>query len=268
LEQGVDHKADATLAKVDWKHGIEDIRGKAVVITGGTTGIGRATALLFAAHGAKDLTFGRHQAELDDALRDIRSVAANGGEVHGLTADTSKQEDIRRVFEEADRTLGGVDILVNNAAVAAGSITDSDYADLGYILRTNVLGYMACAKEALQRMTAKGRGHVVCTGFMSADVKEAGSDVYVATKTAIAGFCDALRKQVNEKGIKVTLVEPGKVGANLAEDDPDAQKERQSIESDEMLTAEDIAECIYYCVTQPWRCEIVNVEIRPHKQII
>jgi len=260
--------AAATLEKVNWKYGTEDVRGKSVIITGGTTGIGRAIGLLLAAHGAKVLVFGRNQKDLDDALNDIRSVAADGGEVHGLTADTSKQEDIERVFREADSVLGGVDILVNNAALAAQGVTDMDYADFEYVVRTNVVGYMACAKQALQRMMAKGRGHIVCVGSMSADVKDKGSDVYVATKTAIAGFCDSLRKQVNEKGVKVTLVEPGKVGTNLSGDDPDIQKQEQEIAEEKMLTSEDIAECVFYCVTQPWRCEIVNVEIRPHKQII
>jgi NADP-dependent 3-hydroxy acid dehydrogenase YdfG len=259
---------DTTLGMVNWKHERESIQGKAAVITGGTTGIGRAVALMMAANGARVLILGRHQDELDSAMRDLRSVAAHGGEAHGITADTSSEADIRRLFEEADRALGGVDILVNNAAVAARSVTDMEYADFDYVVRTNIVGYMACAREALQRMRAKGRGHIVCVGSMSADIKEKGADVYVATKTAIAGFCDSLRKQVNEENIKVTLVEPGRVGSNLSSDKPDIQKQREEIRQHKMLTAEDIAECVYYCVTQPWRSEIVTVEIRPHKQII
>lgn len=260
--------AAETLGRVDWEHGGEPVQGKRAVVTGGTTGIGRAIALILAANGARVLVFGRDQQDLDDALKDLRSVAADGGAVHGMTADASKPEDIQRVFEQADQALGGVDILVNNAALAARSVTDMEPAAIESVVRTNVLGYMHCARLALERMIPAGRGQIVCIGSMSADVKEKGSDVYVATKTAIAGFCDALRKQVNEKGVKVTLVEPGRVGSNLSSDHPDAGKQRQRIDADEMLTAEDIAECVFFCLTQPWRCEIVNVEIRPHKQII
>jgi NAD(P)-dependent dehydrogenase (short-subunit alcohol dehydrogenase family) len=121
--------ADTTLEKVNWKHKPESVHGKAAVVTGGTTGIGRAVALILAANGAKVLILGRHQEDLDSAMQDMRSVAANGGEAHGLTADTSREADIRRIFEEADRALGGVDILVNNAALAARSITGMEYAD-------------------------------------------------------------------------------------------------------------------------------------------
>jgi len=89
----------------------ESVSGKAVLITGGTTGIGRATALLLAARGARVLIFGRHQTELRDALSDINSA----GEVCGLVADQARHGDVRRVFREVDEKLGGLDILINNA---------------------------------------------------------------------------------------------------------------------------------------------------------
>src|SRR3954447_25498801 len=93
----------------------EDVAGKGILITGGTTGIGRAAALLLASRGARVLVFGRHQDELNDAMNDLQEVS---DEVYGLTADTTKQEDIRRVFAEAERALEHIDVLVNNAALA------------------------------------------------------------------------------------------------------------------------------------------------------
>jgi len=108
-----------------------------------------------------------------------------------------------------------VDILVNNAVQAAGSILDSDYSKWAYVVQTNVLGYMACCREAVDRMKARGGGHIVNVGSLSAKVRESGSDIYVATKAAIEGFSEALRKQVNEQGIKVTLIEPGLGGTDM-----------------------------------------------------
>jgi NADP-dependent 3-hydroxy acid dehydrogenase YdfG len=237
------------------------VAGKSVVVTGGTTGIGLATARLLAARGARLLIFGRHEKELREALDGITSV----GEVYGLTADVSTNEDVRRVFREADEKLGGVDILVNNAALSADSILDSEYEEWQYVINTNLLGYMACCREAVERMRRRGEGHIVNIGSMSADLREEESNVYVATKAAVQGFTEALRKAVNKEGIKVTLVEPGKVASDMSgpkEEQP--EKERRL----EMLKAEDIAECVYFCLAQPRRCDVVAMQIRPLMQII
>jgi len=260
--------ATETLERVDWKHETRSVQGKSVLVTGGTTGIGRAIALLLASQGAKVTIFGRHDGPLQDAMRDIGAAAGEGGEVHGFTADQAVYEDVQRAFREAEGRFGGVDLVVANAALSAGSVTGMEFQDIEYIIRTNILGYMAVAKEYLSRAMAKGEGHIVFVGSMSADGKEAGSDIYVATKTAVAGFSDALRKQVNEKGIRVTLIEPGSTGANLSGDDVDTEKQRQRISDEKMLSAEDIAESVYYALTQPVRTEIVKMEVKPLRQIL
>jgi NAD(P)-dependent dehydrogenase (short-subunit alcohol dehydrogenase family) len=184
------------------------VAGKGILITGGTTGIGRATANLLSSCGARVLIFGRHEQELNDALNDLRE---SGGDAQGIMADVTKSGDIERVFQEADRKLGRVDVLINNAALGAGSIVDDSYKTWEYIVKTNLLGYMACAHEAVRRMQNAGGGHIVNVGSMSADVREEGSSVYVATKSGIQGFSAALRKEVNKHGIKITLIEPGSV---------------------------------------------------------
>lgn len=242
---------------------IEEVVGKGIIVTGGTTGIGRATARLLASRGAKVLIFGRHEEELNDAMNDLRHA---GSDVHGMIADASKSEDIKQIFEAADAKLGRVDVLVNNAALAAGSVAEGAYEDWEYVVRTNLLGYMACAHEAITRMKKQGSGHIVNIGSMSADVREEGSSVYVATKSGIQGFSEALRKEVNRDGIKVTLIEPGSVGTDMQQPSPEEQRQKE--EQGEMLRAEDIAACVYYCLIQPKRCDVVEVRIRPHLQEI
>jgi NADP-dependent 3-hydroxy acid dehydrogenase YdfG len=125
---------------------------------------------------------------------------------------------------------------------------------------------MACAHEAVERMKKQGHGHIANIGSMSADVREEGSSVYVATKAGIQGFSAALRKEVNKYGIKVTLIEPGAVGTDMQPESPRDQRAKQ--DKQEMLKAEDIAACIHYCLIQPMRCDVVVVQIRPHMQPI
>jgi NADP-dependent 3-hydroxy acid dehydrogenase YdfG len=248
---------------VPFKIEMESVAGKSIVISGGTTGIGRAAALLLAAEGARVFIFGRKQDALNDAMADLKAVS---DEVHGITADVSKAEDIRRIFEEVERSLGPLDIFINNAALAADSAADGTYEEMEYIVKTNLLGYMACAQEAVEVMKKQGHGHLVQIGSMSADVREEGSSIYVATKAGIQGFSEALRKEVNKYGIKVSLIEPGAVGTDMQPESPPEQRKKQRDE--EMLKAEDIAACIHYCLIQPRRCDVVAVQIRPHMQPI
>jgi NADP-dependent 3-hydroxy acid dehydrogenase YdfG len=243
---------------------LEPVTDKSILITGGTTGIGRATAILLAAQGARVMIFGRHEQELNDAMNDIREA---GGEVLGLTADVSDPEDVQRVFKEFDQQMERLDILVNNAALGYGSVMEGGYPEWEYILKTNLLGYMAMTNEAVERMKANGWGHIVNIGSMSADVREKDSSVYVATKAGIQGFSAALRKEVNPLGIKVTLIEPGAVGTDM-QDQYSPEEQRQQIEEMKMMRAEDIAACVLYTITQPKRCDVVSLQIRPHLQSI
>ena len=239
------------------------LAGKSIIVTGGTTGIGRATARLLVEEGARVLIFGRDRADLDSALQEIRGT---GPDIHGLTADQSRADDIERIFEEADSQIGGCDILINNAATSCGSLLETTYDDWLYEVQTNLIGYMACCRHAIDRMKRKGAGHIVNVGSMSADLREPTNDVYVATKAGIQGFTESLRKNVNKENIRVTLIEPGAVATPLQEKPPEQM--RQKIENMEMLTPDEIAECVRYCLVQPARCDVVSVQIRPIKQLI
>jgi NADP-dependent 3-hydroxy acid dehydrogenase YdfG len=242
----------------------QSVSGKSVLITGGTTGIGRATALLLAGLGADVVICGLDIRHLEDALQDIRKTAK--GSVHGFIADLGTEEGVKKAFEEADTRAASPDILINNAALPYGSITEGGYADWKRIVDTNLTGYLACTAEAVKRMKAKGGGHIVNIGSMSADVREETGSVYVATKAGIQGFSESLRKQVNPFGIKVTLIEPGAVDTDMQPDDPQDKKEQ--VEKGEMLAADDIAAAVLYAISQPKRCVVVELKIRPHLQLI
>jgi len=244
-----------------------DLAGKAIIVTGGSTGIGRATAKLLAAHGAKIFLFGRDEGEVNEALDEIR--AGGSPNVHGTAADQSKADDIERVFREADAKIGGCDILINNAAVSGGTVAEKGFDDIAYVVNANLVGYLACTHHALSRMKQRGGnsvGHIVNVGSMSADQREPESEIYVATKAAIQAFSESLRKTANKQNIRITLIEPGAVATPIQEKSP--EQEREKLEKQEMILPEDIARCILYCLTQPQRVDIVSVQIRPLKQLI
>lgn len=240
----------------------ENIEGKAIIVTGGTTGIGLATAKLLVERGGRVLIFGRDENDLQKALEELQSL----GEAHGLRADQSKPEDVEKVFAAADDKLGGVDVLINNAAIGAGSILEDSIEDISYGINVNLLGYIACAREAFARMKSGKSGHIVCVGSLSAKQREEENDVYVATKAAIQAFCESLRKAVNPQGVKVSLIEPGLIATPMQGSPREEQAEK--IRKGEMLEPEDIAEAVHYVLTQPARCDVIAVQIRPHLQSI
>lgn len=237
--------------------------GKRILITGGSTGIGRETAILLASKGAKVLVTGRHQEQIDETLNAMDGAQGSG---YGIAADLAEEAGIRKIFAYADQELGGLDCLVNNAALAYQSIMEGSYKDWQYIVNTNLLGYMACVHEAVKRMEIAGEGHIVNIGSMSADVRESNSSVYVATKSGIQGFSEALRKELNPKGIKVSLIEPGAVDTDMQEGSE--EEKLQKIAHQEMIPAREIAAAVLYCLDQPKHTDIVNIKIRPHLQLI
>ena len=240
------------------------IAGKSVVINGGTTGIGLATAKLLATYGARVLLFGRDGREVAVA---VEQCNAAGGEAYGVVADVTRQREVLRVFKEADKRFGGrLDVLINNAASAGDALLESDYDAWRKTLDTNILGYLHCAREALNRMRPHKDGHVLMVGSMSADLREPSNDIYAATKAAVQALCEALRKNVNKDGIRVTLIEPGAVDTPM-QDKPRSKKDAQKRQL-EMIEPDDIAECIRFVLSQPKRVAIVQMQVRPLKQLI
>jgi NAD(P)-dependent dehydrogenase (short-subunit alcohol dehydrogenase family) len=240
----------------------EDLKGKRVLVTGGTTGIGRAVALSLARAGSRVMVFGRDPHRLEDALKQLEPA----GEVYGTRADQSEPEDVKRVFREVDERLGGLDVLINNAADSAHSVTDTPLEEWMYVVKTNLLGYMHCSQEAIPRIRSSGGGIIVNVGSMSAKIREEKSEIYVATKAGIRGFSDSLGKTVADSGIRVCLVEPGLVGTNLS--GSSEEEIEQKVREHTMLYADDIARAVVYVLTQPERVAIPLLQIRPVLQKI
>ncbi|GGJ42217.1 short-chain dehydrogenase [Sphingopyxis bauzanensis] len=235
-----------------------DLRGRLAVVTGGTTGIGRAIAVLLASYGVKLFVCGRNPDHLADALERIREV----GEGDGIAVDLSLAEDVDRFFEAARGYLGDIDLAVINAAVPASALADAGENETRYQLDTDLTAYLICAQEAARCM--KAGSDIIFIGSMSAVSKSPGSSIYVAAKAGIQGFVPSFRKELADQDIKVGLIEPGFTGADFQYPEFPPEKQRELINKHQMLRAEDIAAAAHFMLTQPRRTAVslMRVETR------
>lgn len=239
---------------------VTPLKDKRVIVTGGTTGIGRAIAVLLASEGAKVHICGRTPEHLSDALERINQV----GEGAGTAIDLAEPGNVKKYFDAAVDWLGGLDVAVINAAIAGEALSDTDLDDLRYQIATDFTAYLLSAHAAVDKLS--GQGDIVLIGSMSAHVLGPGSTVYAGIKAGIAGFSEALRRELGPKGIKVALVEPGKTGADMQYPDVPAEKQREMIHDETMLRAEDIAVGVHYLLTQPRRAVVQQLVIVPREQ--
>jgi 3-oxoacyl-[acyl-carrier protein] reductase len=234
------------------------LKGRRAVITGGTTGIGRAIAVLLASYGVRIFTCGRTPEHLQDALQRINEV----GEGDGMTVDLSVAEDVDRFFAAAEVYLGGLDIAVINAAVPAEALGETDEDDTRYQIETDFTSYLITTQQAVKRMA--GGSDVVIIGSMSAVSRKGGNSIYTAAKAGVQGFVQSLRQELAEQDIKVGLIEPGFTGADFQYPEFPPEKQREYINKDQMLRAEDIAVATHFMLTQPRRTAVslMRVETR------
>lgn len=229
--------------------------GRRIVVTGGTTGIGRAIAVLLASEGAKVFVCGRDENHLADALERIREV----GEGDGISVDLSDRKGVTRFYQAADKYLGGLDVAVINAAIPAAALGETSEDDTNYQIAVDFTSYLTTTQEAVSRMQAGS--DVVLIGSMSAVSKGPGSSIYVAAKSGIEGFAPSLRKELAERDIKVGLIEPGFTGADFQYPEFPPEKQRELIQEHKMLRAEDIAVAVQYMLRQPRRCAVSHIRV-------
>lgn len=239
---------------------VSSLRGKRAVVTGGTTGIGRAIAVLLASEGVRLHICGRNPDHLADALERINQV----GEGQGMAIDLAEEDAVTRYFDAAADALGGLDIAVINAAISVEGLSDTSAQDLRYAIAADFTAYLTSAHAAIEKLG--GSGDIVLIGSMSAHVLGPESTVYAGIKAGIAGFSEALRRELGPKGIRVALVEPGKTGADMQYPDVPAEKQREMIRDETMLRAEDIAVGVHYLLTQPRRTVVQQLTIVPRDQ--
>ena len=243
-----------------------DLSGRVVAITGGSSGIGEATALACAAAGAS-VALAARRADRIEAVA-VR-IMEEGGTAIAIPTDVADERQARTFIEQTYEQLGRVDALVNNAGVMLlGAVTGADTADWRRMIDANLYGVLYCTHAALPVMAEQGGGHIVNVSSVAGRIASAGSAVYNMTKWGVNGFSEGLRQEALHAGVRVTIIEPGAVetelvGHNNEQIQAMAAKVFEGVES---LKASDIANAIVYALGQPENVAINEVLIRPARQ--
>ncbi len=240
--------------------------GKVAIITGASSGIGEATAEALSAEGASVVVAARREDRLSDL---VERINGNGGKALPVECDVTDEEQAHGLIQKARDEYGRVDILVNNAGVMQLSKVEKGLSDeWRTMFNVNVLGLLYATDAAVQIMKEQGSGHLVNISSVAGRKSRATTGVYSGTKFAVNAISEALREELLEDNIRVTMVEPGAVETELATHitDEEAQEALSGILELDILQPEDIANAIAYVVTQPERVSINEVLIRPTQQ--
>ena len=240
------------------------LRSKVVLVTGASSGIGRATALALSGAGALVVAAGR-RAERLQAL-----VEEAPGEMVSMELDVTSPDSVDRVVSAVFARFGRLDALVNNAGLMlAGMILNADTNEWVRMVETNLLGSMRVAHAALPHLI-ESRGSYVQVSSTSGRIASAGAAAYSATKFGITAFAESFRQEATPYGVRTIVVEPGFVATELTDHttDPVMREAADRIgESMRTLQPEDIAAAVVYALDQPDHVAVNEILVRPTDQV-
>lgn len=219
-----------------------ELNGKAAIVTGGGSGIGRATALALARNGVRVIVADR---DVAGAAETARRIQAAGGETQSLTCDVTEVEQVRSLIETCEQTYGGLDILFSNAGVTTGLPSFPDGATVRWqqTLAVNLYAVILCAQLAIPAMRRRGGGAIVNAASTAAIGGLEIDPVYAASKGGVLLFTRSLAGLKEQEGIRVNCICPGVVETPLvlAAEDPQLRALAERLPT---LQPEDVAEAV------------------------
>tara|TARA_B100001750_G_scaffold55397_1_gene43262 strand:- start:1221531 stop:1222292 length:762 start_codon:yes stop_codon:yes gene_type:complete len=239
---------------------------KTVLITGATSGIGRATAILFAVKGFNLILCGRRQERLDV----LQTELGKKTNVHTLNFDVRDKDSVFEAVNSLPTEFSQIDVLINNAGNAHGldSIEHGNEEDWDAMLDINVKGLLYVSKAVIPKMVERKSGHIINIGSTAGKEVYPKGNVYCASKHAVDAITTGMRMDLNPHGIKVGAVNPGAVETEFSNvrfkgDDERADAVYNGFDP---LVAEDIAETLLFVVTRPAHVNIADLIITPTAQ--
>lgn len=263
--------------------------GRSAVVTGASSGIGRAIAERLGSEGAFVVLAGRDKIAMEQSAA---KIAAAGGQAAIVVADIREPSSVQNLIDTAVAASGQLDVFVNNAGVSfLGSVIDGDPEGWKLMLDTNVLALLVGCQAAIKAMREKGNhGHIINVSSVAAANPESG--VYGATKHAVNVITNTLRQELLEDPIQITSIMPGLVATNIGRNvdvavlqgivalsgidvevvagnrlPDDVLENAQDALSDFMIKPDDVADAVYFALTRPGRVHIPEIVIRPNKDL-
>jgi NADP-dependent 3-hydroxy acid dehydrogenase YdfG len=245
-----------------------DIKGKTIIITGASSGIGEATAKKLAREGANVVLSARRKDRLN-SLKD--EIEKNGGMALVVPGDVTKKEDFKKIVSATLEEFGSIDGIVNNAGLMPLSYVKNLHTDeWDKMIDVNIKGVTNGVAAVLPTMMEQKSGHIVNISSSAGHKYYPGGAVYCATKAAVKMFTEGLRAELAPNyGINVTSIDPGFVSTELTDTitDDEIKKDMEPMLKElTTLQAQDIADAIYYSLIQPKRANVNEVYIMPTDQ--
>ena len=233
---------------------MENIKGLKAIITGGSRGLGKATAIALAKEGVDVAITGRNENTLKDTVAELKALGVNATYAK---FDVGNYEDVKTGIKNIISTLGSVDILVNNAGIASfGSFNDMPVSEWSGIIQTNVMGLYYVTKEVLPYLLEKNKGDIINVASTAGLSGNANISAYSASKFAVIGLSESLMKEVRKNNIRVCTLTPSTIATDMA-----LELGITDGNEDKVLQPEDFAELIVAGLKLPRRAMLKGASL-------
>jgi NADP-dependent 3-hydroxy acid dehydrogenase YdfG len=239
---------------------MQDLTGKIAVITGASSGIGEAAARLLVQEGVHVVLAARRRERLDSLAAELGNVASV------IETDVADFAQVQALFDHVHERFGGLDLLFNNAGLGINAkFETSEPTDWKRMIDANLYGVLNCTQAAIPLLRGREGAMICSVSSVGGRYGAENWSVYSATKFAVVGFHDAIRKELGPERIRVSVIEPGAVWTEFGQNVSEAIKKRR--EQLDALTAENIAQALVYAFAQPANVQVEEILLRPVLQI-
>ena len=244
------------------------IRGKVVVITGASSGLGEAAARLLSAQGAT-VVLGARRSDRLQSLAD--ELSGSGGKALAIATDVTHRNQVKRLVDTAAQKFGRVDVMINNAGIMPRAPLERlTIDDWDRTIDVNVKGVLYGIAAALPHMKKQKSGHMIFVSSVAGHKIGPDFAVYAATKHAVRALAEGFRQEVKPYNIRTTIISPGAVATELPDSvtEPDIAEKIRTYYDEIAIPAESFAQAVVFAMSQPEEVDVNEILFRPIKQML